>query len=272
MSKDQRIIAGIDVGTECVKAVVLDLQGAVRGRSLVTTRGDFNGRAKIAMEAALYDAGIDKPHFEGVCSTGFGRDLVESATQVSSSAVCHAAGAYSHFAEAMSVVDIGGREPRLIHVNANGLPYETYTVRRCAIGIGTFLVYAARHLDVHPTQLQELAEATDRAAPIGSFCSIIAGSELLERLREGCSREEVARGCIRSIAERITEIEGLREPLRITGGVPEYYPGVLDELAELTQLRMEPVPEPIMAGALGAAIVALTSILGGAVGPLGKEP
>lgn len=263
MAKSQQVIVGVDVGTECVKALVLDLQGTIRGRSIVTTRGDFNGRAKIAMEAAIDDAGIGTPHIKGVCSTGFGRDLVESATQVASSAVCHAAGAYTHFAEAMSVIDIGGREPRLIHVNANGLPYESYTVRRCAIGIGTFLVYAARHLDVHPTQLQELAEATERAAPIGSFCSIIAGSELLERLREGCSREEVARGCIRSIAERITEIEGLREPLRITGGVPEYYPGVLDELAEITRLNVEPVPEPIMAGALGAAIVALTSFQGG---------
>jgi activator of 2-hydroxyglutaryl-CoA dehydratase len=136
-------------------------------------------------------------------------------------------------------------------------------VRRCAIGLGTFLMYAARHLDVHPTRLQELAAAVDAPAPVGSYCSVFAGSEILERLREGESREAVALGCMHSVARRISEIGGFKEPMRITGGVVEYFPGVLKALVEITGIKAESLPEPIMIGALGAALKALEAARAG---------
>jgi activator of 2-hydroxyglutaryl-CoA dehydratase len=124
------------------------------------------------------------------------------------------------------------------------------------LGVGTFLMFAARHLDVHPTRLQELAAAVDRPAAVGSYCSVFAGSEILERLREGSSREEVALGCIHSIAERVHEIGGFAPPLKVTGGVPEYFPGVLRALAQISGMEVSAIPEPIMTGALGAALKA----------------
>ena len=57
---------------------------------------------------------------------------------------------------------------------------------------------------------------------------------LLEHLRDGTSREDVALGCMRAIAERILEL-GVQGPsVVITGGVPEYFPGVLKQLEELS--------------------------------------
>jgi predicted CoA-substrate-specific enzyme activase len=157
----------------------------------------------------------------------------------------------------MCVVDIGGREPRVIQVDADGRPRDVHTLRRCALGIGTFLMFAARHLDVHPTQLQELAAAVDRPAPIGSYCSVFASSEILDRLREGESREAIALGCMHSIAERIVEIGQFHSPLVITGGVVEYFPGVIRAFSDITHFDVEVVPEPILSGAVGAAKVAL---------------
>jgi activator of 2-hydroxyglutaryl-CoA dehydratase len=154
----------------------------------------------------------------------------------------------------MSVIDIGGRDSKVIHVDSDGQSSGSHVVRKCAVGIGTFLMFSARHLDVHPTQLQELAASASESAPIGSYCSVFAGTEILERLRDGVSREEIALGCLRSVAERIYEIGGLREPVRVTGGVAEYFPGVMKSLSELSGLEIEAVPEPIMAGALGAAL------------------
>jgi activator of 2-hydroxyglutaryl-CoA dehydratase len=115
-------------------------------------------------------------------------------------------------------------------------------------------MYSARHLDVHPTQLQELASSASGQAPIGSYCSVFAATEILEQLRDGVSREKIALGCLHSVAERIYEIGGFQEPVRVTGGVAEYFPGVLKSLSEITGLKIEAVPEPIMAGALGAAL------------------
>ena len=118
-------------------------------------------------------------------------------------------------------------------------------------------MFTARHLDVHPTRLQELAAAAEHPVPVGSYCSVFAGSEVLERLREGATREEVALGCMHSIAERIYEIGGFEAPLRVTGGVAEYFPGVLSALSDITGMAVEAIPEPIFAGALGAARSAL---------------
>ena len=256
MSDRRCYTAGLDVGTECVKAVVLGSGQTILGRAVIPTRGYFQERAREALDAALDDAQVAEADLEGLCATGFGASLVRGATHSSSEAACHAQGAWHHFPRAMTVVNIGGQEPRLIRVNASGQPAEIASLRQCAVGIGAFLIYAARHLDVHPTQLQELASGADHAAHVGSYCSVFAGSELLERLREGASREEVALGCIHSVAERVAEIGGFEAPLTVTGGVAEYFPGVMKSLAMLTGFAVEVVPEPMLAGALGAALKA----------------
>jgi activator of 2-hydroxyglutaryl-CoA dehydratase len=50
--------------------------------------------------------------------------------------------------------------------------------------------------------------------------------------------------------------------VRVSGGVCEYFPGVVQALAERSGLPAEIVPEPIMAGALGAALYALDAARG----------
>ncbi len=256
MSERRGSIAGVDVGTECVKAVILDDDGAILGRAVVKTRGYFEERAREVLDASLDDAQIAENELAGIYATGFGGRLVPGATQTFGEAVCHARGAYRHFPTAMTVVSIGGQEPRVIQVSAEGQPREIAALRHCAVGIGTFLMYAARHLDVHPTQLQELAAAADHPAHVGSYCSVFAGGELLERLREGASREEVALGCIHSVAERVAEIGGFGEEIKVTGGVAEYFPGILKSLATLTNLAVEVVPEAMLCAATGAALMA----------------
>ena len=49
----------------------------------------------------------------------------------------------------------------------------------------------------------------------------------------------------------------------ISGGVCEYFPGVVKALGERSGCAVEIIPEPIMAGALGAALYALDSARGG---------
>ncbi len=259
MSNNETFVAGIDVGTECVKAVVLGADGIIHGRSVVPTRGYFQERVREALDSALDDAGQAESGLASVCATGFGARLVPSATKNCGEAVCHALGAWHHFTRPMTIVDIGGQESRVIRVEDDGHPSEVSTLRQCAVGAGAFLLFVARHLDVHPAQLQELAAAADEPAPIGNYCSVFSGSEVLERLREGASREEVALGCIHSIVDCIVEIGGFTDPVKLTGGVVEYLPGLARTLGDITQHPVETIPEPIMAGALGAALRAQRS-------------
>jgi predicted CoA-substrate-specific enzyme activase len=255
-----RAVAGIDVGTECVKAVVLREDRRILGRAVLPTRGFFQDRAHEVMSAALDEAGVSPGDLAATGATGFGATSVPGLKRIAGEPSCHATGAFYHSPQAMTVIDIGGREPQVIRCDRGGRRTESHTVRRCALGIGTFLMFAARHLDVHPTRLEELAAGAEEPAFIGSYCSVFAGSEILERLREGASRAEIALGCIHSIAERIFEIGGFVEPLVVTGGVAEYFPGVLKALSRRTGMAVAAVPEPILAGALGAALNALEAV------------
>ncbi len=256
MTEPRRVVAGVDVGTECVKALILEEGVGIIGRSVVPTRGYFQHRVKEALDGALDEAQIDRTDVRITAATGFGTDRVPDAAVIIGDSSSHALGAFHHFPQAMSVIDIGGQDPKVLQVDGTGRLVESRFSRKCAVGIGTFLMFTARHLDVHPTRLQELASEADTAASIGSYCSIFAGSEVLERLLEGVSREDIALGCMRSVAERIYEIGGFQDPVKVTGGVAEYFPGVLKSLSEITGLTIEAVPEPIMTGALGAALKA----------------
>jgi predicted CoA-substrate-specific enzyme activase len=258
MGEDSLYVAGVDVGTECVKAVILDSQRKIVGRSVVPTGGYFQDRIQEALNNALDEAQVQQDNLTGLCATGFGSSCVTGATMSSGETACHALGTFHYFPQPMCVVDIGGRDPKVIHVGADGRPVEIHALRRCAVGIGTFLMFASRHLDVHPTRLEELATAVDTPASVGSYCSIFAGNDVLDRLREGVRREEVALGCIHSVAQRVVEIGSFKEPMRITGGVVEFFPGVVKAFSEITQLKAQAVPEPIQVGALGAALRALS--------------
>ena len=253
--QELRFAAGVDVGTECVKAAIASEDGQVSGRAVMPTRGYFQTCVYEVLAAALDDAQRREEDLVGIGATGFGMDCVPKATLTATEAACHALGAFQHVRHAMTLVNIGGRDPHVITVDGEGRRTAARGTRRCAVGIGSFLMFAARHLDVSPTRLQELASAAhDRPARVSSYCSVFSASEVLERLREGATREEIALGCMHSIAERIIEIGGFEDPVVICGGVAEYFPGVLGAFESQSGMKVRSVPDPIFTAALGAAL------------------
>ncbi len=259
MSEQKTVCAGVDVGTECVKAVVIDAEGTLLGNTVVPRRGYFQDRVTEAFSIALDDAQVTEDELAAICATGFAENCVPNATVFRGETACHALGAFHHHPHPMTVVDIGGRDPKVIHVDDRGHPTAIHTLRRCAAGIGTFLIFAARHLDVSPTRMQEMAAMAEAPVDVGSYCSMFSGQDILEKLRDGATREEVALGCIHSIADRVVEIGRFNGTIRMTGGVAEFFPGVLQALSEKIGLPVEAVPQPILTGALGAALWGLRS-------------
>ncbi|HSB20389.1 MAG TPA: acyl-CoA dehydratase activase [Anaeromyxobacteraceae bacterium] len=250
-------VAGADIGTECVKAIVADGGGRILGRATVPTRGYFQDCFQEALTVAAAEAQLKPSDLERVCATGFGASCAGVASRAVTETLCHARGAFHQQARAMTLVDIGGRDPKVIHVDASGTVVSSKSVRKCAVGIGTFLMFTSRHLDVHPTRLMDLAATAAAPAKVGSYCSVFAEVEVIELLRSGATAGEIALGAMYSVADRILEMDRLAPPLVITGGVCEYFPGVVKALAERSGLPVEVAPEPIMAGALGAALFAL---------------
>jgi predicted CoA-substrate-specific enzyme activase len=251
------VVAGADVGTECVKAIVTGDDGKVLGRATVPTRGYFQACIEEALSNALQEAQVPATQLKSLFVTGFGASCAPPPAQSVVETACHARGAFHLLGRPMTLVDIGGRDPKVIHVDERGAVASAKSVRKCAVGIGTFLMFASRHLDVHPTRLMDLATTAEKPARVGSYCSVFAEVEVIELLRRGATPGEIALGCMYSVADRIMEMDRLTSPVLVTGGVCEYFPGVVKALAERSGLPVEVVPEPIMAGALGAALFAL---------------
>ena len=251
------IFAGVDAGTECLKAVIVAADGQVLGRAAIQARGHFQACAREVLAAALDDAQRAESDLVGTGATGFALDCVPGATLRATDPACHARGAFQHFGAAMTLVDIGGRDPHVIAVDGAGRRVDSRSVRRCAIGVGSFLMFTARHLDVSATGLQALAAAAAQPARVSSYCSVFSTAEVLERLREGTPREDIALGSMWSIAERIAEMGGLHDPVVVCGGVAEYFPGVLRALESVAGFKVRTAPEPILTAALGAALKVL---------------
>lgn len=260
MSATDTIVAGVDVGTECVKAMVLGADRQIMGRAVIPSTGYFQGRIKEALTGALEEAGKPEAAVARTCVTGFGARCAEVPHGIFvGEATCHARGATHHFEGPMTLVDLGGRSPTVIRINDDGLRVESHSLRKCAVGIGSFMDIAARRLDVHPTHLMELAASAERPVPVNSYCTVFAETEILEQLRGGSKREQVALGCLYSVAERVLEIGHLVGSVVVCGGIVEYYPGVLAALEAKAGMEIKAVPQPIMCAALGAALLALES-------------
>jgi predicted CoA-substrate-specific enzyme activase len=251
------VVAGADMGTECVKAIVAGDGGKILGRAAVATRGYFQDCYQEAMGNALAEAQVQAADLMAVCATGFGASCAPDASQAVTETLCLARGAFHSMGKAMTLIDIGGRDPKIVHVDERGVVVASRSARKCAVGIGTFLMFTSRHLDVHPTRLMDLATSAGKPAPVGSYCSVFAEVEVIELLRKGVPAGEIALGAMYSVADRIMEMDRLSGPVAVAGGVCEYFPGVVKALAERSGCPVEVVPEPIMTGAMGAALCAL---------------
>jgi activator of 2-hydroxyglutaryl-CoA dehydratase len=89
---------------------------------------------------------------------------------------------------------------------------------------------------------------------------VFASTEILARIREGESPENMVKGAFNSIVHRIIEL-GISvsgdKNLVMTGGVIQFYPYIGELLGEKLGVKINIPPQPQVIGAYGAAIFAL---------------
>jgi predicted CoA-substrate-specific enzyme activase len=246
--------AGVDVGSTATKAVVIDGAGEVLGSSIVRSGTDLAAAAESARSEAMRMAG--DPPVARTVATGYGRTSATDMDRVVTEITCHGRGAYHHFPEAITVVDIGGQDTKVITIDSSGRRTSFRMNRKCSAGTGTFLEEVAHRLDVPLGELDAIARKAERAATLGSFCTVFASTEMLSRIRAGEPLEALVLGAYESVVRRVVEMAELRGVVVLTGGVIAYHPIVADVLHRVTGASVRVPPEPQLVGALGAALVA----------------
>ena len=248
---------GIDIGASSAKLVILDETGRVVAKDCRRSGVDYTETAQRALEDAARAAGLDDARIAGSVSTGYGRDNVPWVDGRMTEIACHGKGAYSHFRRRITVIDIGAQDSKLIHLDDRGRRTGFKMNRKCAAGTGAFLEEIALRLDVPVAELNGLAERSTREARLGSFCTVFAATEILEKIRAGEKIDDIVKGAFRSVVQRILEMDVVDGALVMTGGVIAHNPFLADLVEETFKRPPLVPPDAQHVGALGAALFAM---------------
>jgi predicted CoA-substrate-specific enzyme activase len=254
-----RAFAGIDVGTTTTKAVVIDADDKVLGSSVQRSGADLALAVTVAFEEATTRAGIAQDTVQAIVATGYGRRNVTFAHDTKTEIACHGRGCYHHFPEAITVVDIGGQDSKIIKLDAQGRRVGFKMNRKCAAGTGAFLEEMAHKLDIPIGDLNRLAQSASKTAQIGSYCTVFTATEVLDRIRAGERVDDIVRGLFDSVAKRILEMDTLAGRVIMTGGVVAFNDIVAQLLSARARVKVEVAPHPQEMGAFGAALYARES-------------
>jgi predicted CoA-substrate-specific enzyme activase len=246
--------AGVDVGSTTTKAVIINEGGIILGSHTIHSGTDLARAAGECLKVALEAAGEPAP--STLVATGYGRTNVAGADRAVTEITCHGRGAHHHFPQSMTIVDIGGQDTKVIDLDMTGKRVAFRMNRKCSAGTGVFLEEISRRLEVPLDQLDELARRSQRSAPLNSYCTVFASTEMLSRIRAGEPVEDLVLGAYESVVRRVTEMAQLRGTIVMTGGVVAFHPIVTEIMEREVGTKVKVPPEPQQVGALGAALIA----------------
>lgn len=249
--------AGIDIGSAYTKSVVMDGGRKVLGFDIRKSGVNFCEAAENSFAKALSNADLTSDDVVGTVATGYGRKNVSFADSSVSEISCHAKGCYYYFPYAINIIDIGGQDNKVISVDKRGRRTYFKMNRKCAAGTGAFLDEMSTRLGVPISQFNNLAEKSNSLITLNSYCTVFAGTEVLELIRQGARIEDIVRGIFLSILKRVNEMAYLEGRIVATGGVVAHNP-FLVSLAQDFYEKSIMVPEyPQLTGAIGAALMSL---------------
>lgn len=250
---------GIDSGSHATKLVCINGKGDIVSREVVPTGTSVAKSSEVLLKRLKELHGIGPEDIGRIVATGYGRNKVVCADDVLTEISCHALGAHKILGSACTIIDIGGQDSKAIKVDADGGVVRFAMNDKCAAGTGRFLEVMAAKLEMSLEEFAELAFIAKKHVPISSMCSVFAESEVISLIASGSSREAIAKGIHKAIAERTIalakRIEGT-PPYYMAGGVAKNR-GLVKELGECLGLELEVIDYPQFSGALGAALIAL---------------
>ena len=259
------LCVGIDAGSKAIKVVLMDAESLKVIASGVADQGvDHSTLASRLFEHLLESSGFGAEDVARIIATGYARNGVAFADTTITEISCHACGVHHLIPDAMTVVEIGGQDSKLLRLNSDGNVYDFAMNDRCAAGTGRFLELAANRLEVGLRDLGEMARRSHKPAAISSMCAVFAETEIIGLLASGIAAEDIAAGVQASIAARVASMAGrnIRARIVFTGGVA-MIPGMEAWLESALGQPVSVAPNPQMTGALGAAILACRQVRDG---------
>ncbi len=266
---------GLDVGSRSAKCVILR-DGQLLTFGQIETGPDSVRTAYAAVDAAVHrrselwgESRLQLPKvrtdhltiedMDYIVSTGYGRAVVPFADASVTEISCHGRGAHWFVPGVSTILDMGGQDCKAIRVNERGEVTKFVMNDKCAGGTGRFMEIIADVLQIPLSEIGELALTSRRDIPFSRTCAVYAKSEAVAFMRQGVGKADILAGLHESIATRVLGLlraVGIRDKFVITGGIAKNV-GVITKIGEkVGGIRIHIPPEPMIAGAVGAALFA----------------
>ena len=255
------ITAGIDVGLEFTKIVILDDDKIIaKGIENTGGCGRVNTIEKLWNDT-LGSAGITPSDVTKVVSTGKGKldvsfydyDVVEAVADAS----------LAHFLDpsATTVVDLGANQTRVVALGEGEEIDGIVLNQKCMGGLGMLMNTMSDRLGMTLEEFSSLPASEDTIVNDG--CPVFAELDALELLNNGVSKEKVGAAVIDTVVVRLNSI--LRDRVEPADKTKTVLIGGLTKNTAVVKGLMERsgidfiIPEDAeYGGALGAAVIAKT--------------
>jgi predicted CoA-substrate-specific enzyme activase len=257
MTTPKSLYAGVDVGASRTKVAVLDAEKQLIGYDVKKSGVDFRATADACLASSLKMAKATREDIAHVVATGYGRKNVTFRNDTRTEIGCHAKGCYLYYPFAITIIDIGGQDNKVIKLDENGRRTGFKMNRKCAAGTGAFLEEMSPRLDIPLDDMDGLARQSEKMVKLGSFCTVFSATEVLENIRNGKKITDIIKGLFYSVIKRVIEMDSFTDNVVMTGGVVANNPYLVTMTEEIIGKKIL-VPEyPQLTGAVGAALYAM---------------
>ncbi|UCD09311.1 MAG: hypothetical protein JSU79_01320 [Dehalococcoidales bacterium] len=248
------LIAGIDIGAENVKLVILD-DNRLIANSIVPSGWDTKASLQQACEVVKEKSGIDIKDIKLIGATGMGREIVTSATISATDSTCSARGATWLIPDVRTVIDVGAEQSKVFTCNSVGKVLEFMRNENCAAGAGAFIEETATALEMNITDIGSLALTSRNEITLNSTCAIFAESEVISLINEGIDKTDIARAICSAIAGKVASLMhgiNVKKDIMFIGGVARNE-GVVSSLRNMLNMEIIVPEESCIITAIGAA-------------------
>lgn len=249
--------AGVDIGSTMTKVVLMDKSSNLLSTIEGPTGPEHRQLANEVMRQALEQASLEIDDISYIVATGYGRLNVPFADRQITELSCHARGVSSLFPNVRTAIDIGGQDAKCMKI-ANGRLISFVMNDKCAAGTGRFLEVTAATLGIRLEDMGDISLKATKKIQISNLCTIFAQQEMVALLSRGEKLENILAGLHDALANRIAALArrlGIEPDLVLTGGVAKNT-GMVRAMKESLGCEILVPEEPLLTGALGAAILA----------------
>jgi predicted CoA-substrate-specific enzyme activase len=251
------VFVGVDVGASRTKVALLDADKTLIGHAVRKSGTDFAAVSESCLESSLKMAKREKKDIVETISTGYGRKNVPFSQETKTEIGCHAKGCYHYFPTAITIIDIGGQDNKIIKVDRSGRRTNFKMNRKCAAGTGAFLEEMSMRLDIPLEDMDDLASQSKNMVELGSYCTVFSATEVLEKIRQGIMVSDIVKGLFLSVIKRIMEMDSLTDKVVMTGGVVAHNPFLVKMVEDVIEREVLVPQFPQLTGAIGAALFAM---------------